>query len=92
VSAVYSLFDPLGFIAPYVMKGKILLQALGRMKMGWDDPIPESENAQWKRWFEDIPKLESIKVDRCFKPLDFQEIVEIQLHLFSDASRVGYAK
>ena len=27
-SAVYSLFDPLGFIAPYVMKAKLLLQML----------------------------------------------------------------
>ena len=30
VSAVYSFFDPLGFIAPFVMKAKLLLQILSR--------------------------------------------------------------
>ena len=34
VSAVYSLFDPLGFIAPYVMKAKLLLQTLSRKRLG----------------------------------------------------------
>ena len=43
VSAVYSLFDPLGFIAPYIMKAKLLLQALSRKNVGWDDLIGEAE-------------------------------------------------
>ena len=36
VSAVYSLFDPLGFIEPYAMKVKLLLQTLSRKKLGWN--------------------------------------------------------
>ena len=36
LSVVCSLFDPLGFVAPFVMKGKLLLQELCRQKMGWD--------------------------------------------------------
>ena len=36
VSAVYSLFDPLGFIAPYIMKAKLLLPTLSRKRLGWD--------------------------------------------------------
>ena len=34
VSAVYSPFDPLGFIAPYVIKAKLLLQTLSRKHLG----------------------------------------------------------
>ena len=34
VSAVYSLFDPLGFTAPYLMKAKLLLQMLVRKGVG----------------------------------------------------------
>ena len=91
VSAVYSLFDPLGFIAPYVMKAKLLIQMLCRKGVGWDDPLGEDECAQWKRWLDDLSKLSEIRVNRCFQPADFGDIVEIQLHLFSDASRVGYS-
>ncbi|XP_028418916.1 uncharacterized protein LOC114544487 [Dendronephthya gigantea] len=56
-----------------------------------DDPLGEDECAQWKRWLEDLSKLCEIRVKRCFKPDELGDIVEIQLHLFSDASRVGYS-
>ena len=91
VSAVYSLFDPLGFIAPYIMKAKLLLQTLSRKRLGWDDLIEETEKTQWNRWLDDLPKLEEVKVDRCFRPGEFGKVKETQLHLFSDASRKGYA-
>lgn len=73
------------------MKAKLLLQTLSRKRLGWDDLIEETERTQWKRWLDDLPKLEEIRVDRCFKPKEFDEVKEAQLHLFSDASRQGYA-
>ncbi|XP_028410841.1 uncharacterized protein LOC114533508 [Dendronephthya gigantea] len=91
VSAIYSFFDPLGLIAPFVMKAKLLLQVLSRKQISWDDPLPGNELAQWTRWLQDIPKLQEVKISRCFIPLSFSEIKVVQLHLFSDASRVGYA-
>ena len=91
VSAVYSFFDPLGFIAPYAMKAKLLLQTLSRKRLGWDDTLEETDKEQWKRWLNDLPKLHQIQVDRCFKPKGFGEVKEVELHLFSDASRQGYA-
>ena len=90
LSLVSSLFDPLGFIAPYIMKAKLLLQDLCRRKLGWDTAITEQDRIQWFRWLEDLPKLENLQVDRCFKPKNFAEIKNAQLHIFSDGSRVGY--
>ena len=58
MSVVYSLFHPLGLIAPNVMKAKLLLQELCRKKQGWDDDINEHEKQQWLRWLEDLPRLE----------------------------------
>ena len=90
LSIVSSLFDPLGFIAPYIMKAKLLLQDLCRKKLRWDTAITEQDRIQWFRWLEDLPKLETLQVDRCFKPNNFAEIKNAQLHIFSDGSRVGY--
>ena len=91
VSVVYSLYDPLGSIPPYIMKAKLILQMLSRKKIGWDEPLEENENVQWTRWLDDLGKLKEVTVDRCFQPKGFTQAQEIQLHLFSDASRQGYS-
>ena len=91
VSVVYSLFDPLAFIAPYIMRVKLILQMLSRKKIGWDEPLEENENVQWTRWLDDLGKLKEVTVKRCFKPKGFTQVQEIRLHLFSDASRQGYS-
>ena len=91
VSVVYSLFDPLGFIAPYIMKAKLLLQTLNGKGIGWDEPVTDAECLQWERWIDDLDKLREVKIDRCFKPEGFGKVQETQLHLFSDASRKGYS-
>ena len=36
---VSSIFDPLGFLAPFIVQAKMLLQELWRKKHGWDDEI-----------------------------------------------------
>ena len=89
VSAVYSLFDPLGFIAPYPMKAKLLLQTLSGKRLGWNDTLEETNKEQWKRWLDDLPKLHQIQVDRSFKPKGFGEVKEVELHLFSDTSQLS---
>ena len=45
LSVIYSIFDPLGFIAPFTMKAKLLLQTLCRKKVTWDADIEEPERA-----------------------------------------------
>lgn len=35
------VFDPLGFISPFVLREKILLQELWTQGLGWDDPVIE---------------------------------------------------
>ena len=73
LSAVSSLFDSLGFISPFIMKAKLLLQELCRKKVGWDGVINEQERVQWLRWLEDLPKSQAFQIERCFKPKDFGE-------------------
>ncbi|XP_044166590.1 uncharacterized protein LOC122950655 [Acropora millepora] len=58
--------------------------------MGWDTAIAEQDRIQWFHWLEDLPKLENLQADRCFKPKNFAEIENAQLHMFSDGSRVGF--
>ena len=90
LSTVSSVYDTLGFIAPFVLPAKILLQDLCRKGLGWDDKIPEEELKRWENWLEELPTLEQFCVERCFKPLHFGTVVSCQVHHFSDASQVAY--
>lgn len=39
LSVISSVYDPLGFVAPFVLPAKVLLQDLCKRKFDWDDPI-----------------------------------------------------
>ena len=60
------------------------------MNLGWDDPIPEECSEHWEAWLSELPKLENLRIQRCFQPPDFGKVVSTELHHFSDASQRGY--
>jgi len=35
------VFDPLGFLAPVLIKGKIFIQQLWQLKLDWDMPLQD---------------------------------------------------
>ncbi|XP_022778797.1 uncharacterized protein LOC111320392 [Stylophora pistillata] len=91
MSTISSIFDPLGFIAPFTLLAKKLLQDFCRNEdLDWDDDIPEDCRSKWLRWCGKLPLLEQFHIDWCYKPPGFGPVVSRQLHLFSDASTVGY--
>ena len=90
LSLVSSVYDPLGFLAPVVLHAKKLLQDLCREKLGWDDPIGEVERERWENWKGKLPSLARIAVNRCLKPINFEELKHSELHNFADASQFAY--
>ena len=89
LSIVSQLYDPLGFIAPYTLLGKNIMQELNKADLDWDEPIPEEILERWQQWMEQLPAIERISIPRCIKPKDFGEVVRMELHHFSDASDDG---
>ena len=87
LSIVSSLFDPLGFLSPFVFSAKILLQDLWRDKIPWDQEIPEPYLSQWQCWLEEL----TLNIPRYYKSQFSLTPSTIQLHNFADASRCGYA-
>ncbi|XP_072178274.1 uncharacterized protein [Diadema setosum] len=90
LSEVCSVYDPYGFASPYVLNAKVILQELTAMKLDWDDPLPEKQRDSWLNWKRDLPLMEDFNISRCLKPHDFGEVMEYQLHHFSDASERAY--
>jgi hypothetical protein len=90
LSLIASVFDPMGFIAPYLLRPKKALQKMCNLKLGWDDAIPEEHLAIIWKWQETLDKIQTHQIPRWLKTEVMGNIVSTQLHHFSDASEDGY--
>ncbi len=90
VSDVAKTFDALGLVSPSTIKAKIFVQRLWELKIDWDDPTPEQIQDSWFQWRSELHLLSQTEVPRCY--FDKQSQVQsLELHGFSDASKVAYA-
>ncbi|XP_068231963.1 uncharacterized protein [Palaemon carinicauda] len=89
LSAVASLYDPLGFVAPFTLKGKMLLQDLCRHNLPCDEEMNNDEANRWSRWTSQLQCLGIFKIRRNLVAPDFGEVSSYQLPHFADASQTG---
>ncbi|XP_058840343.1 uncharacterized protein LOC131695821 [Topomyia yanbarensis] len=86
LSDIAKLFDPLGLIAPVIVRAKILMQEMWLLSTGWDEPVPENVCHKWNKYHQELPKISAYRVTRyVFLPQS-----TIQLHTFADASESAY--
>lgn len=90
LSVIASLYDPVGFVAPFILQGKGILQELCRRGIGWDDNLSDELCSRWEDWKSGLQKLKEVTIPRCYHPNTFNEIIRTELHHFSDASNAGY--
>ena len=89
LSLIARLFDPLGFLSPYVIGLKCLFQDLWRLGLTWDE-VPDEVGEQVRDWVEGLTRLRGWKVPRCYTRGRWKDIVDIELHVFGDASEKAY--
>ena len=90
LSTISSVFDPLNFAAPVIMRGKQIMQALWRRKTPWDEPLSGEILEKWHNWKRDLLRLEDMTIPRCYFSRPDHGSAILQLHHFCDASEVGY--
>ncbi|XP_049881167.1 uncharacterized protein LOC126377477 [Pectinophora gossypiella] len=83
-----SIYDPLGLLSHYTIRAKIILQGLWRLKLPWDEPIPEEEAGQFMSWLAQLEEVARLRLPRCYEMKNHQRI---ELHIFCDASEQAYA-
>ena len=88
LSCVATIFDPIGLIAPFILTAKILLQTLCKKGIGWDDEMDAGDRQLWENWKESMCRLKKVAIPRCV--LREPDCADKQLHIFCDASEVGY--
>ncbi|XP_025192629.1 uncharacterized protein LOC112592689, partial [Melanaphis sacchari] len=86
LSDLNKVFDPIGFIAPILVKGKIFLQQIWALKIDWDSPLSSDIQDRWMSFHKDLEQLQDVSIPRKVLP----NPDEFQIHGFCDASQEAY--
>ncbi|XP_070530058.1 uncharacterized protein [Cardiocondyla obscurior] len=89
LSEVAQLFDPLGWLAPVIIRAKIFIQSLWLKNLDWDEPLPKEEQEFWLKFQAELPELQKIALPRWINSLASN--CSIEIHGFSDASERAIA-
>jgi hypothetical protein len=90
-STIARIYDIMGLIAFFVVRGKILLQRAWKLKLDWDDRIPPDLLKDWREWLADIENVAKLKIPRTYCNLDsIANADSIQLHIFCDAGAEAF--
>ena len=86
---VASIFDPIGLVAPFTLKGKLLLQESNELNTDFDHPHPEDLTERIKHWQGSMEGLSQVRVARCTSTTELENCLT-DLIVFCDASCEGY--
>ena len=92
LSVISSIYDPLGFAAPFILEGRKILQGLCNQGIKWDNQVSSNVKQDWKKWLVKLKHIEQLHVIRCIKPDNFGKVMNVSLHHFSDASELGFGQ
>ncbi|XP_033363105.1 uncharacterized protein LOC117241248 [Bombus vosnesenskii] len=86
-SEIAKIYDPLGLLAPVIVRAKMLLQRLWMLKIDWDESLPADVHTEWSKYYAQLPLLNNVEFPR--KRI-INPAAEIELHGFCDASDRAY--
>ena len=82
LSVINSVFDPLGFLAPVIIQGRILMRDIMSKTLEWDEPIPEPARSTWTEWKSSLKDLDILSVPRTIIQGSLSSCQNVSLHIF----------
>ncbi|XP_044575175.1 uncharacterized protein LOC123258984 [Cotesia glomerata] len=87
LSDIAKIFDPIGILGPIVLAAKTIIQECWKLKVHWDEAVPQELHLHWCKFAEQLPLIKDFSIERNIL---LPNPTDIQLHGFCDASKVGY--
>uniref|UniRef100_A0A8D9B3Q3 Integrase catalytic domain-containing protein n=1 Tax=Cacopsylla melanoneura TaxID=428564 RepID=A0A8D9B3Q3_9HEMI len=87
LSAVLTIYDPMGLLAPIVFWVKLLIRELCTLKLDWDSTPPPNVVSSWQLFRSQLPMVECLQFPRH---IGVVVDCDFQLIGFSDSSSQGY--
>ena len=92
LSTISSIYDSLGFAAPFILERRRILQGLCNQSIKWGNEVSSDVKKDRKKWLVKLKHIKQLPVRRCFKPDNFGKVVNVSLHHFTDASELGFGQ
>ena len=87
LSVVSPVFDPLGFVSPFTIRGRLILKELWQLVgQAWDKPVPDKIKCLFEDWNCELPLVSTFKIQRSILNESFIDCSH-ELHVFVDASQ-----
>ncbi|XP_061729232.1 uncharacterized protein LOC133534165 [Cydia pomonella] len=67
LKVIMSIFDVLGFLSPFTIQGRIMLQDTWRLNVDWNDYIPDVIYNKWRKWIDLLKVISDIRIPRCYQ-------------------------
>ncbi|XP_070143520.1 uncharacterized protein [Drosophila kikkawai] len=87
LSQIAKLFDPAGWLFPFVVQAKILMQDIWLASVEWDEFLPAELLHRRHDFLRSYSFLHQVRIPRW---VQFQPGVQVQIHGFCDASQKAY--
>ncbi|CAB0044667.1 unnamed protein product [Trichogramma brassicae] len=89
LSALATIFDPCGWLAPTTLTVKLLIQDMWRARLGWDDELPELLAQRWRTICDGLTSIRGLVIPRWLA--SHSSAQDLRIHAFADASRRAMA-
>ncbi|XP_078051418.1 uncharacterized protein LOC144477563, partial [Augochlora pura] len=86
LAEIAQIFDPLGLIAPVIIRAKIFMQELWQGKVGWDESLSQDLHSRWVNFRRDLAEITTVQIPRRV----LSSYVDVDMHGFADASERAY--
>lgn len=90
LSEMATVYDPLGWASPVVLKARLFIRRVWREKYDWETPLSMEMRREWEEIREELNQVVEIKLPRPYGFDGLGESDEMELHIFCDASAEAY--
>ena len=88
LSMVLHVFDPLGFMAPFVIRGRMLMKRIWQTQgQKWDSPIAENINTEFNKWVQEWSNSKQLSVSRWYNQ---ESCDRVELNVFGGTSEDAF--
>jgi len=87
LSQITKLFDPAGWLVPFVVCAKIFMQEIWLQDLGRDDKIPIELNQRWNSFLRSYSVLDQVRIHSW---VSFRPEFRVEHHGFCDSSQKAY--